>query len=134
MSRVAYQPTARDRIDARRVDQPRPGFWLTRMVKGGPLVPALIFMTCPWVEPDINGDAHPDDWCFPSDRTRQLHGMLGGKRCDADAIWTRRGEPCTADEYEFRLARAQWAKTWAPDQPEADPRKPITSAARRSLF
>lgn len=126
MARQPYKPTARDANPSRQVDRLEPTLCLIRLVKGGPMVPAAIYLPCPWVEPGILvTDAHPDDWCQPMDRPRHFRAMVNGLPADPWKVWTARHETTDTPEYEFRVATAEWARRYDPTSPEADPYKPI---------
>lgn len=103
------------RQPARRVDQPEPGYFLVRLVKGGPRVAAEIT------------------------HRRGLWGALvNGETCGAQhADWTRAagvaavwlGERIDAAEYRRVLALAA-----QPGHPNATPRRPLDLAALPPLF
>lgn len=100
----------------------RPGFFTVRMVRNGPLCGALVYMPCPWVQPDI--DIHPDLWCLPQDRSRPLVAIIAGKPVDLLRVWTY-GRLVSADEYAYRMAVLEWSRREAPDSPEANPDKAV---------
>jgi hypothetical protein len=95
----------------RRVDQPEPGFYILRYVRGGPWVGAEIrHLTDGWMV-HINGD-----WQGPSADPWMLSNMekvhIGGKRV-------------LEDEVKFRIGLARWAQIYAPDHEAANPRREI---------
>lgn len=100
-----------------RIDQPEPGYWLQRLVKGGPWVPcAIVLRACPH-EP-----GNPENVMGPETRSPTLVGLRAGRECDPHDVWISRGEEITRTEYEFRLARMRWSAKHAPEAPEARPR------------
>lgn len=46
---------------------------------------------------------------------------------DVCRIWNY-GEPITEAEYRFMLADADWCRTYQPDAPQANPRRPVERA------
>lgn len=96
-----------DRGAARSISHPQPGYWLMRLVKAGPLVPAAIIKFETRYEPD------------------SLAAFICGDQVPLDDVWLRRGEPITKEEYEFRVADQAWAKQWAPEEAQAKPDQPI---------
>ncbi len=95
----------------RRVDQPAPGFFLLRLVRGGPHVPAAIMFDGLQWQAVINGEpreAHADP-AFAPDVFRIWHG----------------GRTCTETEYRYRLQLQAWAAKHAPAHPAARPRDRI---------
>jgi hypothetical protein len=96
---------------------PEPGFWLVRLAKGAPLVPAAILRVHTTHEPGNPGNA--------MERSPFLAAEIAGETCDIDAVWLRKGEPITESEYRFRCADAAHARQWRPDEPQAQPRKAV---------
>jgi hypothetical protein len=87
----------------RYLDQPAPGFWLMRLVKGGPLVPACI----QWIH-TTHEPGEPEN---AMERSPFLAAFLAGKPVDLDRVstWAKEG---TLDEpeYRFRLKEmVEWA-------------------------
>jgi hypothetical protein len=128
---------------ARILDCPEPGFFRLTLVKKGPWVPALIWLPCPWVNPDPLEDwPPPSEWCraiefTPRMSRRELRcrigGLIGGRDANPMYVWER-GYRISPQEYYWRSALADWAVTQAPAQPEANPRKAVDLAALPSLF
>lgn len=105
----------------RRIDRPEPGFWLVRLVRNGPPVPAAIM----WVQ-----TTHDPVTGEPMDRSRFLAAYIDGKPTSLDDVWLRRGTPIDQREYEFRVADAEWVRQNAPNEPAANPTRrinPITA-------
>lgn len=113
---------AHDRRQApRRVDQPRPGLFKLRLVRGGP-----------WVAASIEQD----------DAGRWV-ATVAGVRSEGHAdpaladgvfrVW-HYGHVITASEHAFLLERARWATIHAPDSPEANPERAINVAALPPAF
>src|SRR5712671_4094507 len=117
--------------------RPRPGFYVTRLRRGGPLVPALIYQLCPMVVPQptaVDGP-HPDDWCRPLDRSPRYGALIDGKRVAVDRVWTARAlRPVSPAEYAFRIGPLRrWARAH-PVMPEARPECSVDLTALPSLF
>jgi hypothetical protein len=116
---------------------PRPGFYVMRLGRGAPLVPALIYQLCPMVVPQPNapGGPHPDDWCRPLDRSPQYRAQIDGKPAEIDRVWTARSLRATSPaEYQFRSGELRrWARVH-PRMPEARPQLPVNLAALPPLF
>jgi hypothetical protein len=117
--------------------RPVPGFYIMRLVRSGPLTPALIQQRCPMVvpQPGAVGGAHPDEWCRPLDRSPVYQAQINGEAVPIDSVWTVRSlRPVSAVEYAFRMGPLrQWAHS-AMRMPEATPRRPADLAALPPLF
>jgi len=113
---------AHDRRQApRRVDQPEPGLFKLRLVRGGPFVAAEIHRDDAgrWIA-TINGkaaDGHPDP--------ALAEGVF--------RIW-HYGIRISASEHAFLVERAAWARVHSPDNPEANPERPIRLGALPPAF
>jgi hypothetical protein len=92
-----------------RIDRPQPGWYLARLVKRGPLVPARI-------------------WRFDG----RFYAEVAGRAVDPLALWPRvAARPITEDEYHRLVAEAARC---APDEPAANPTKPVNLAALPAVF
>lgn len=113
---------------------PEPGYFQLRVRrKPAAWVPALIWMPCLLVFPEEDGDP-PEHWCYGTDRgARTLLAHIGGKDADPLFVWER-GQRITAQEYHWRMSLRDWAITYAPEQPEAKPERPVDLARLPSLF
>ncbi len=96
-------------------DEPLSGFYRRRLVRGGPWVPAVI-----WMEP---GDIDPETGELASDDT--LCCFVNGRPVDVFKEWTwLAGNPISAEEY-FAL----FAQSSAPSAPAANmPVDPLADA------
>ena len=106
---------------ARVMNDAQPGFFRVRMVRGGPWVPAVIFLPCPWICPADN--VSPDEWCLPLDRSRRLMAQVAGRPVWPEDVWNY-AEAVSIDEHDYLRAVWDWAQT-VPDAPEATPRKAV---------
>lgn len=103
-------------MSAHRVDQPVPGRYRRRLVKGGPWVPVLIFVPCP-IDPYTGEQL---------DRSRRLLCLVGEDWADAWEQWTWvAGQPISRIDYDLMIAQAAWDRTYAPLSPGANPRLPV---------
>lgn len=109
----------------RRIDQPRPGYFLLRLVRHGPKVAARIVCEQDsgrllW-RAEIDGKWH-GAWSVDPEASP---GVM--------RIWTS-GEMVAEAEFRFRLALRDWALEAAPVHPAANPRRPIDLATLPPLF
>jgi hypothetical protein len=104
----------RDRGPVRVMGDPEVGYWLMRAVKGGPLVPARIWIC----------DHEPH---FPENKlTREfLAAQIAGRWVEVEKVWHSRGKAIDEREYQWRLAEIEWAMKYAPTDPLANPWKPV---------
>ena len=96
-------------------DSPQPGWYLGRMVRGGPFVPCRIYL-----EQEIDdetGELLGDETlkCEMNGRPRGVYEQW---------IWLA-GEPITEAAYNHLKTLAEWAKTWNPTEPIANPYSPV---------
>lgn len=119
MTRLPYRGPAIGQ--ARRIDRPEVGFWVVRLVRGGPAIPARIFWAQTTHEP-----GNPEN---VMDRPRFLAAEIGGEVAEVDDVWLRRGTPITEAEYRFRVADMRWAREHAPTEAVAKPRQRVDFAA-----
>jgi hypothetical protein len=114
------------RGEPRELDKPRPGYWMLRVVKNGPLVPAAIFLR-PYVEetdePDASMERHP-----------HYEAFIGGESVPVEKVWHRKGEPITEREYLYQLSDQAWARQYAPDEPKAQSQTPINHLTVKPPF
>lgn len=104
---------AHDRTQApRRVDQPQPGLFKLRLVRGGP-----------WVAAEIECDAL-GAWTATIDAERRDGHPDPAQAADVFRIW-HYGTQVDASEHAFLVERARWARIHSPDAPEANPTRAI---------
>jgi len=122
---------------ARRIDQSEPGYYQFALVKDGPMVAAQISRTCHCT---VNGTdeniAHAwRDTCdrYPagllaiidgeeSDPNRELKRWY--HETDVERIWLH-GEKIDEATYRWMIDDAAWCRRNAPNDPKANPWKPI---------
>lgn len=99
------------------VDQPQEGFFRTRLVRGGPFVPVMIWF----------GPSHDPETGEPCDRSPRWQALRNGDECDASEVWNWcAGNPITEAEYRHLLAVKDWAVRHAPNEPEAQPYQAVS--------
>jgi hypothetical protein len=117
--------------------RPQPGFYVMRLRRGAPWVPALIYQLCPMVlpQPTALAGPDPDDWCRPSDRSQLYGALIDGEPSPVDRVWMARSlRSVSPEEYAFRMGPLRcWARAH-PGMPEARPEQPVDLAALPSLF
>lgn len=88
-------------------DSPQPGWYVCRVVRGGPFVPAKIFIVQDI--DDETGELLGDETlkCEVNGRERDVHEQW---------LWLC-NEPITEAAYDHMKAVAEYAKTWAPTEP-----------------
>lgn len=110
-----------DLIAPRMLAAPQTGFFRLRLISGGAYVPASIYMSCPWVQPDFGIWCAPAfEWCRPIDRSRSLAATIGTKAADVLRVWES-GERIGRMEYEDRMAILVFCEVYEPNAPEARP-------------
>jgi hypothetical protein len=98
---------------SRRLDDPEPGYFLVRVIKGGPLVPAAIFHEFGVWRVEINGEIQAD----PNPEPLKADKVV--------SIWHSFRERLTKEEYDRRVKRAS-----DPADPSSRPREALNIAQR----
>ena len=105
----------------RQVDDPRPGFFELRLVRGGPMVAGrIVHENGLWhavINGEKQGEPHPD----PAQAAGVMRLWHGGHRI-------------TESLYSFRLSLKAWATAHDPSHPAANPHQVISLATRQSVF
>lgn len=102
------------------MSKPECGYWLIRLIRNGPLVPACIQRVQTMHEP-----GEPEN---TMERSPFLAAFINGEPVHIDRVWMVRGQPIAEAEYKYRCALTDWAQQHAPDMPEATPTKRIDLA------
>jgi len=102
-------------------DHPKPGWYWTRLVKGGPKIPIRITAT------EVVRGNKPN---------RVLFEVFVG---DQEVVWTTVWPDCSANkltekEHRYLLEMGRWTTANDPDAPEANPRKKINLHDMPPLF
>jgi len=95
------------KAEAEHIDRPRPGFWMVRLVRGGPEVAACIR----W-EQTTHEPGNPENLM---ERSPSLVAYIAGEPVASLDLWTMRRRPITVQEYNAALAKS----------PATDPRQRI---------
>lgn len=91
-------------------DEPQCGWYRTRMVRGGPLVPAII-----WME-------QPVDQAGALSGDEVLRARIHNKDVDPFKVWTWVcKEPISEATYLYMRDNLAWMAEHEPDSPEANP-------------
>ena len=108
---------------ARQIGTPEPGWFRMRLVKGGPMVGAQIRRE-PTRDPET-GELLDRSWFWSAFINGEMVGDPGPQPSDAVyRIWTS-GERIHPAEHDYLIANARWTEQHAPDEPAAQPGKPI---------
>jgi hypothetical protein len=103
---------------------PQCGWFRRKLVKGGPWVPARI-----WLEQEID----PETGELVRDET--MMAEVNGEPADPDDAWTWLcSEPISEEQFNYMEAAAAHARLHAPLSPEARPRQRILVRALPRLF
>ena len=97
----------------RYMEYPEPGFWMIKLVKRGPEVPAAIVLA-PGMEERVGPPLK--SWYV---------AFISGEPCAVDSVWFTRGREITRAEYDYQVADQRWCRENAPHLPKADPTVPI---------
>ena len=109
-----------------RVDTPFYG--RTRLVRGGPWVPAALLRRCCCTIG--GGDENAEhDWTEACDRYPRLVAIVAGEvkdPLDPGAAWP--WHPLSRAEHDYLVADMEWCRQWSPGSPLANPRRPVSRA------
>lgn len=119
------------------------GHYRTRLAKGAPFCPVLIFRPCPL---ELEGETFQwiDRWhrlvllvageerAFPEE-LRVVIEVPGERWAPAFERWPN-VQPISPGEYHFRIADQAWCRQWAPDLPPAQPRERADLASMPAIF
>ncbi len=107
------------------INEPKPGFYRRRLVRGGPWVPALIFWEYGDVD-DESGHKLSDD---------VLHCYVNGQKRNPYTEWVfLGGQPITEAEYRFMVDDAAHARAHRQSDPKATPDQPIDLGKMDPIF
>lgn len=102
-------------LDVEITDDPQPGWYQRRLVRGGVMVPARIFL-----------DAEYDEETCELLAPEELACEIDGARVDAHEFWTwLAARPITEAEYNYMVARRNFASWHEPASPFANPKRPV---------
>lgn len=107
-------------------DTPIPGTYKMQLVKGGPWVPVRIWRGFP-VDPDTGETREAGGYIW--------RALINGYEANIWRAWPFCGrQPIDQAEYRYLLDLNAWAQRYAPDSPEANPRRPVKLEEQRPLF
>jgi len=112
---------------------PVPGFFKTRMVKGGIFVPIRVARLCTCSV----GDFKQHEWSEACDRyPQELTAFVNGRRAYLEEVWARLIflQEIDQAEYNFMLKDAIWCEENAPEDPKANPTRAINRNKIKSIF
>lgn len=96
-------------------DDPQCGWFKRPLVKGGPLVPARI-----WLDQDID----PETGELMDDERLQCE--VNNETADVEQQWSwLNARPIPESEFLYLTATISWAESYAPDEPLANPRERV---------
>ena len=120
---VRMHPPTGDKM-SRQIDQPRPGYFKMRIVKGGPFVGAEI----------RHGPSRDPETGEELERSWLWEALIDGKHARPPAcdpmnagvfrIWESATE-ISEHEYRFMISDAEWCKQHAPEEPKSKPNAEI---------
>lgn len=100
-----------------RAGVPEPGFYRTRLVQGGPFVPARIWIVrtmCPATREPMADDVY--------------HAIAAGRPVSVWNVWPWWGKsPISRADYDHMEAVRTWATAHAPNDPAARPLQAVTA-------
>lgn len=97
----------------RDITRPAPGFWMIRLVRGGPEVPACIVYETTTHE--------PGDPSNQMERPGCMQAYISGEPVALHVVWETRGRAITSQEYAYQIADQRWHEANAPVAPKANP-------------
>ena len=109
-------------MTARDITRPAQGWWLLRLVRGGPLVPA-----CIRYEATQHAPGEPDN---PIERPGCLVAYIAGQPVPLHDVWERKGQEIDGQEYAYQLAVLLWRQ----QHEAADPLAPFDPATAPAPF
>lgn len=123
MPRRPYVPSERHRQAPRSLLSPEPGFYRTRLAKGGPLVAAEI-RHAPTPDPETG---------TPLDRSWMWSALVNGEPVGdpeprpSATVWNihEAGDRIDRETHDLMCRQAAWDAQYQPDAPGANPRKRI---------
>lgn len=112
-------------MNSRPVDQPRPGFFKMRLVKGGPFVGAELRYG-PSRDPDTGGILYERSYLWET----RINGALARDpspdpvAAGVFRVWLS-GTEIDEEEFRYLIADREWCAKHAPHRPEAQPARKV---------
>lgn len=107
---------------SRTINDPLPGYYVTRLIKNGPLLPVRV-----WLE---DGPRNPYTGELIGDQTMRM--TIGVKGYDPYERWTWMGPTITQAEYRSMMAVYDWAA--GTTAPEGQPERAVDLVAAEPIF
>jgi len=109
------------------MDHPEPCFCVIRAVRRGPDVPARVYLT-------LSEPGEPENVLDRGGKP-VLAAEIAGRTVDVDRVWHAVWEQeLTEAEYNARMAEIEWLRKYHPQDPLANPWKPIRLSAAAMPF
>ncbi len=119
-------------------DEPIAGYYKTRLARGSVYVPVSIHFGRPIIDHEEQDRA--EIWVVTiNGETDRYETGPEGYRCrvplDVYSVWPFCARwPISEADYRFMIDKATWAKSHAPDRPEASPRNAVDWNARKPIL
>ena len=115
-------------MSARQIDDPQPGFFKMRLVRGGPFVGACISYGPP-SDPETGGILEERSYLWEARINGELVRTPSPDPAKAGVfrIW-HSGTEISEPECRFLIADAEWVRMYAADTPSANPKQPVDLA------
>jgi hypothetical protein len=111
------------------------GFFLTRLVRDGILVPVLIEFAPPRDPATAEILDRSPRWCMNLNGSwTNAQGELWGEEDILHTYLFAARRPISAEEYAYKVARQQHMLQHEPDMPEAEPRKRLDYNRLRPIY
>ena len=104
------------------IDRPEPGFWAIRLTRGGVEVGARIWWHQTRFEPGVHSNL--------MERSPILSAEIDGKPVTPYDVRIQRGREISEEVYLYLVADRAWARKHRPEDPAANPRKPVDLRAQ----
>ena len=100
-------------------------YYRARMAKDAVFIPVMVWHGLPLVDGE-DVDRNPRWQCLVNvEKTARAVLMGDSLPIEVDGVTLRNIEPIKEHEYRFMVADAAHARNWRPNDPQADPKKPI---------
>ncbi len=99
----------------RQIDRPRPGYFKLRLIKGGPYVPARLWLSPP--RDPLTGEMLDR---IPGPVVQVAHFPVTDDPRRVAQVWES-GETISPATHAYMCVKADWARTYSPHAPAANP-------------
>jgi hypothetical protein len=115
---------------ARQIDRPTETFFRTRLIKGGPWVPASIYRP----EAVEIEETLTEKIVHVLDRWPALEAEINGKQVKVMDLWQSSAVEITKQDYDFLVGWREWARVHSPEDPVLRPEAPIDLNKMKPIF